>query len=177
MTITSDLRDQVRLRANLACEFCGVTETDTGGQLTLDHFQSKTKGGSDSLENLLYCCVRCKQYKLDYWPAHPDAPSLWNPSQESASLHFLEVDDGTLHPLTPVGMFTLKRLRLNRSPLVAYRLCKRQQAEETRLLARYRDLVQLLGQLHVQLSVLMAEQQKLLAEQQELLRLLLSRKD
>jgi len=38
MTITADIREQVRQRANFACEFCGVTETDTGGHLTVDHF-------------------------------------------------------------------------------------------------------------------------------------------
>ncbi len=32
------LRDRVRIRARFACEFCEVTETDTGGELTIDHF-------------------------------------------------------------------------------------------------------------------------------------------
>jgi hypothetical protein len=177
MTLTADIREQVRQRAGFACEFCGVTETDTGGQLTIDHFQPETKGGTDSLENLLYCCPRCNQYKLDYWPTHPDEPSLWNPRREPAAQHFLELDDGTLYPLTPVGAFTLRRLRLNRPPLVAYRLRRRQRAEEIRLLTRYRDLIQLLDHLHAQLSVLMEEQRELLEEQRELLRLLLSRRD
>jgi hypothetical protein len=177
MTITIEIREQVRQRANFACGFCGVTETDAGGELTIDHFQPITKGGDDGLENLLYCCHRCNQYKLDYWPTHPDEPSLWNPRREPAAQHFLELDDGTLHPLTDVGAFTLKRLRLNRSPLVAYRLRKRQQAEEIRLLTRYREMVQLLEQLNNQLSVLMEEQRQLLEEQRELLRLLLSARE
>lgn len=113
MTITDEIREQVRRRADFACEFCGVTETDTGGELTVDHFQPKAKGGADSLDNLLYCCARCNQYKLDYWPMHADDPALWNPRREPASLHFLELDDGTLQPLTTTGAFTLKRLRLN----------------------------------------------------------------
>ena len=177
MTITADIREQVRRRANFACEFCGVTETDTGGQLTIDHFRPKTKGGDDRLENLLYCCARCNQYKLDYWPMDPDDPSLWNPRREPFSQHLLNLDDGTLHPLTPTGAFTLKRLRLNRPSLVAYRLRKQQRAEETRLLTRYRDSVQLLEQLHTQFAVLVEEQRNLLEEQQELLRLLLTRED
>jgi hypothetical protein len=176
MTIPVDIREQVRRRADFACEFCGVTETDTGGQLTVDHFQPKAKGGDDSLENLLYCCTRCNQYKLDYWPTHPNDPMLWNPRLEVSSKHFLELDNGTLYSLTAMGAFTLKRLRLNRPPLVAYRLRKRQQVEEIRLLTHYRDLVQLLEQLNAQLSTLMEEQRKLLEEEIELLRLLLSRK-
>jgi len=35
MTITNEVRAQVQQRANYACEFCGVTETDTGGELTV----------------------------------------------------------------------------------------------------------------------------------------------
>lgn len=177
MTITDDIREQVRRRANFACEFCGVTETDTGGELTVDHYQPRAKGGGDSLENLLYCCPRCNQYKADYWPTKPDDPLLWNPRREPSSQHFLELDDGTLHHLTAVGAFTLKCLRLNRPPLVAYRLRKRQQAEETRLLTRYQETVRLLEQLNTQLSALMEEQRQLLEEQRELLRLLLSRRE
>ena len=78
MTITVDIREQVRQRANFACEFCGVTEIDTGGQLTIDHFQPRTQQGSDNLENLVYCCIRCNQYKLDYWPTHANDPVLLN---------------------------------------------------------------------------------------------------
>jgi len=177
VTITDDIREQVRRRANFACEFCGVTETDTGGELTVDHYQPRAKGGDDSLENLLYCCPRCNQYKADYWPTKPDDPLLWNPRREPSSQHFLELDDGTLHHLTAVGAFTLKCLRLNRPPLVAYRLRKRQQAEETRLLTRYQETVRLLEQLNTQLSALMEEQRQLLEEQRELLRLLLSRRE
>lgn len=175
MTITAQIRGQVRQRAGLACEFCGVTEVDVGGELTIDHFQPAAKGGDDSLENLLYCCARCNQYKLDYWPAHPESPSLWNPRREPATQHLLELDDGTLHPLTATGVFSLERLRLNRPPLVAHRLRKRQQVEEIRLLTRYRGLVQLLEQLNAELAIVMDEQRQLLEEQREMLRLLLGR--
>jgi hypothetical protein len=174
MTISNNLRQQARGRANFTCEFCGIMEADAGGELTIDHFQPKAKGGGDNLDNLLYCCPRCNQYKLDYWPAHPEDPLLWNPRREPASIHFIELDDGMLHPLTVAGAFTLKRLRLNRPPLAAHRLRKRQQAEETRLLTRHQETVRLLEKLNLQLSALMEEQRQILEEQRELLRLLLS---
>lgn len=60
-----------------------------------------------------------------------------------------------------------QRLRLNRPPLVAYRLRKRQWT-------RYRGLVHSLEQRYTQLFALMEEQRRLLEEQRELLRLLLS---
>lgn len=176
MSITPAVRLQVRERANFACEFCQVSETDTGAELTIDHYHPQVKGGSDALDNLLYCCTRCNQYKGDYWHQNSEPP-LWNPRNEPAAQHFLELDDGTLYPLTKTGAFTLKRLRLNRLPLVQYRLRKRKQSEEVRLLTRYRDLVQLLEQLNAQLSAEMQDQQQLLKEQHELLKLLLSHKE
>lgn len=118
----AEIREQVRIRANCACEFCGVKEIDIGNQLTIDHFQPKTKGGTDTLDNLIYCCMSCNQYKLNYWQEQPSDPILWNPRTEAFSEHFLQLEDGILHPLTATGQFTIKRLRLNRPPLVAYRL-------------------------------------------------------
>jgi hypothetical protein len=173
MTIPPTIREKVRRRAAFACEFCGIGETDTGGQLTIEHFHPKSKGGSDDLDNLVYCCACCNQYKLDYWPAHPGEPTLWNPRGEPASKHFLELDDGKLYPLTTIGAFTLRRLRLNRPQLIAHRLHRRQQAENATLLSRYRDLMQVYRQLLLQQAVLMEEQQKLLEQQRELLELLL----
>jgi hypothetical protein len=176
MTLKPEIREQVRQRANFACEFCGVSETDVGSELTVDHFQPTTKGGYDQLDNLLYCCPRCNQYKLDYWPAQSTDPHLWHPRFELASRHFLELEDGTLHPLTATGIFTLRRLRLNRPPLVAHRLSKSQQADELRLLTRYRDLMRLIEELLVQQTKLMEEQRALLKEQRELLQLLIRKK-
>jgi len=175
MSINPMAREQVRRRAQLACEFCAIAEADVGSLLTIDHFQPRAKGGDDSLGNLVYCCTACNQYKHDYWPASPDAPSLWNPRNEPAEQHFLELDDGMLHPLTATGVFTLTRLRLNRPPLVAYRARRRQIREEARLLTQYRDLSRLIEQLLVQQSALIEEQRDLLEEQRALLRLLLGR--
>jgi hypothetical protein len=169
MSLPEAIREQVRLRAGFACEFCGVTETDAGGSLTIDHFQPSTQGGSDASDNLLYCCPRCNQYKADYWPGSPTGPQLWHPRKTPSSAHFLELENGTLYPLTAVGAFTLRRLRLNRPPLVAHRLRRRVQAEEARWLARYRDMVEVLKQLNRQQAALLEEQQKLLEEQRELL--------
>src|SRR5438876_7017122 len=41
MTVSNTLLDQVRQRARFACEYRGVTETDSGGVLTLDHCAQK----------------------------------------------------------------------------------------------------------------------------------------
>jgi len=173
MTISTEARDAVRRRATFACEYCGVSETDTAGELTIDHYQPQTKGGTDDLENLLYSCVRCNQYKADYWPAEAHAPQLWNPRTEPASAHFVLIEDGTFYPLTAIGRFTLQRLRLNRPPLVTYRRRQQTREDERRLLRRYQEVLELLERLHAQQAVLLLEQQQLLAEQRILLRALL----
>jgi hypothetical protein len=177
MTISAELWEQVRQRAHLACEYCGVTETDTGGQLSVDHFQPRAHGGPNQADNLLYCCFRCNQYKADYWPTQPNDPALWNPRQEPITTHLLTLADGTLYPITTPGAFTLQRLRLNRPPLVAYRHRQQSQAEVLRLLTRYRDVVSLLERLHQQQAALLEEHRALLEEQRALLKLLLRSKE
>lgn len=176
MKISEKLRQKVRKRAGFACEFCGVRETDVGGELTIDHYRPKTKGGTDEPANLIYCCLRCNIYKHDYWPAQADQLPLWNPRKASRDHHFLLLDDGKLYPLTPVGSLTILRLRLNRPPLIAYRLKKMQEREKLHLLTRYNELLNLIESLQMQLAQLIEEQGALLKEQQRILRLLLRKK-
>lgn len=154
----------------MACEYCEVREANAGGQLTIDHFQPQTKGGSDKLDNLLYCCIRCNQYKGNYWPSKPKQLSLWNPRHESVSKHFLELHDGSLHPLTPTAVFTLHHLHLNRPALIAFRKNRRETSEQAKLLMNYRELLEVMTRLAVQQSDVIEEQKRILQEQQELLR-------
>jgi HNH endonuclease len=175
MSLAASIREQVRRRAQYACEFCGIAEIDAGGMLTIDHFQPRAKAGSDGLENLSYVCIACNQYKQDYWPRTETAPTLWHPRQESASQHFVEQEDGQLTALTPTGIFTIKRLRLNRSQLIAARQRRQQQSQVERLLQRYQELTTVQTQINIQLTNLAMEQQVLLKEQRKWLRMLLSR--
>lgn len=170
MAVSLKDRALVRQRAKMACEYCGVREADAGGQLTIDHFQPQTKGGSDQLDNLLYCCIRCNQYKGNYWPSKPKQLSLWNPLNESFSKHFLELHDATLHPLTPTAIFTLQHLHLNRPALIAFRKNRRETSEQAKLLMNYRELVEVMTRLAVQQSDVIEEQKRILQEQQQLLR-------
>lgn len=173
MITNKALRDQIRQRAAFACEYCGVNETDTGGLLTLDHFHPQSKGGSDNPENLIYCCNRCNSYKYNYFPSSNKEPSIWNPTQSPRDQHFFELDNGQLKALTPVGKATIDLLRLNRPPLIQYRLQKKARSEEVQLLKHYQQLVGLLQQTNQELTVLVKNQQDLLEQQQQLLRLLL----
>jgi 5-methylcytosine-specific restriction endonuclease McrA len=45
------------------CMYCGKSAS------TIDHVQPKSRGGSDSWENLVACCLRCNNMKSDRTPA------------------------------------------------------------------------------------------------------------
>lgn len=174
MSLPAEQREQVRQRAERACEYCGVSETDAAGMLTVDHFHPQARGGSDDLGNLVYCCHACNGFKSDYWPQEPDAPLLWNPRRKPVGTHFVETTDGRLAAVTECGRFTLKRLRLNRLPLVENRQRRIQRQEEQRLLTRLRDITTILEQLQAQHNALLEENRSLLQEQGRLLRLLIN---
>jgi hypothetical protein len=175
MSVSSQLREKVRHRAQCSCEFCGISEINSGNQLTIDHFRPRSKGGSDDFTNLIYACNACNQYKQDYWPRTETSPTLWHPRQEPASQHFLEQADGQLTALTPTGEFTINRLRLNRSQLIAARQQRNQQQQTERLLQSYQALTTLLAQSNRQITNLAQAQQTLLEEQRQLLKILLRR--
>jgi hypothetical protein len=165
MPLPPERMEEVRLRAKYACEYCGVTEIDSAGQLTVDHYQPRSQGGTDDPDNLLYCCYRCNLYKAAYWPTQSSDPALWNPRQEPKENHLLTLADGRLHPISGAGQFTLQRLRLNRPALVEYRLRDGVQREELIVLQQHRDLLRSLKQLHDRLAETVAEQQTLLQRQ------------
>jgi len=128
VAISIEVREGVRQLADYRCEYCGVSEIDTGGELTLDHFCPILHGGTDEPANLVYCCVKCNQYKADFWPDVEDIAAdrqLVHPRQEDLGLHLVQAADGTLRGLTSRGQFHIERLRLNRPQLVAYRQRKR----------------------------------------------------
>ena len=60
--ITAEHRKTIRILYAFACGYCGVTETEVGGRLTIDHYQPKDAGGSDALDNLVYACHVCNGF-------------------------------------------------------------------------------------------------------------------
>src|SRR5687768_10834361 len=116
------LSQQVRERFNFCCGYCGVSETSTGGELTIDHFIPQSRGGSNELENLVYACFRCNVNKAAYYTSDPSA-SLLHPGRNDLDGHCsLNVSTGVLEALTERGVLQIEILRLNRPPLVQRRL-------------------------------------------------------
>jgi hypothetical protein len=172
MGIGKETRASVRQRANFACEYCGVSETDTGSELTIDHYQPITKGGEDIFENLVYCCHRCNVFKSDYFPASLAQPLIWNPRLSSASQHFIHLEDGQVKGLTQIGEFTIQILKLNRSQLIALRLRKQKESEIQQLLSQLLEISSVMKQTNEQVNNLSQQQQTLLDEQLLILRIL-----
>lgn len=111
MSVSASLRQKIRERAKFSCEYCEISETDSGGELTIDHFQPTSKSGGDEEENLVYCCFRYNLYKGDYWS---EKSNLFNPRKDKRDDHFWLSESGRLFSLTETAEFTIKLLRLNR---------------------------------------------------------------
>ena len=169
MRISPRVFEQVRERAERACEFCGVSEIDTGGLLTVDHFRPRVRSGSNALDNLVYACFRCNNYKHAYWAGETEETEIWNPRIEAASVHFIELEDGGLVALTEVGRRTIKVLRLNRPLLVEYRRVKRRNRERDDLLSRIIEVIRLHRQVESEHRRALMDQADLLAELRDLL--------
>ncbi len=142
-------QDQVRQRYDFRCGYCGVSETSSGGELTIDHFRPVSRNGDDSDDNLVYACNRCNQFKSDFFPdLSTSAPEhrLLHPLLDDVNLHFREDDYGRLQALNVTGLFHIRKLRLNRSQLVEHRLTHQ---EERLWQERIQHLEQMLDDVNV----------------------------
>jgi hypothetical protein len=102
-----------------------VSEAAVGSELEIDHFQPKSAGGSDELENLVYCCTSCNRRKGTFWPIVDAATTprrLLHPGRDDIAPHLREEENGWLTALTETGAFHIERLALNRPRLVALRV-------------------------------------------------------
>jgi hypothetical protein len=121
--------EHVRLRYERRCGYCGVSEVDTGGELTVDHYHPVTAGGGDSDDNLVYACFRCNLYKGDFVPDAADVKAgrrVLHPLFDVLGGHLREQETtGFLEPQTETGRFHIALLRLNRPELIEHRLSRR----------------------------------------------------
>jgi HNH endonuclease len=113
----------VRQRYDFCCGYCGVSETSLGAEMTIDHFLPRIHGGDDTLDNLVYCCHACNEFKGDYWQTAPNL-RLLHPLLNTVAEHYREQEDGTLEALTQRGANHLQLLHLNRETLIAHRFQK-----------------------------------------------------
>ena len=141
----AELRQQVRELYDFRCGYCEVRETDSGARLTLDHFQPRSRGGSDTRDNLVYCCHACNEFKGDYWQPESERRIL-HPLRDLLAEHLVTAENGRMRALTATGEFHLRRLCLNREALVAHRreqnILSREREEQQAVLGRIAQLEQ-----------------------------------
>ena len=138
----------VRARYDFCCGYCGISETDAGGELTVDHFHPMSAGGGDSDDNLVYACIRCNLYKgalTSVEGTQAQVLRLLHPLRDNINEHLHEDEaTGRLESLSPLGAFHINALQLNRDALVAHRLRHRvnllQEARYAHILAENTSL-------------------------------------
>lgn len=155
-------RATIRQTYDHRCGYCGVHEDEAGSELELDHFQPRSAGGTDDVDNLVYCCARCNRLKGDFWAGDDPIPSerrLLHPRRDDLSAHIRE-DDCRLVGLTTTGSFHIDRLQLNRPPLTALRRARQENARAASELANAREAF---GRLQARIDALERETEFILA--------------
>lgn len=126
MTLSAEIRNNVRQQYNFVCGYCGVPEISVGSELEIDHFQPTSRGGTDAPQNLVYAFTTCNRFKGNYWP-EPNMPHslhLLHPLQDDVAHYIQETTDGRLVGLTSRGWFHIHWLHLNRPQLITFRQLK-----------------------------------------------------
>ncbi len=72
-------RKNILRRDNHKCQYCSRADLT----LTIDHIVPKSKGGTDSWENLVAACVKCNNKKGDRSPDVANMPLIKKPSKPS----------------------------------------------------------------------------------------------
>ena len=124
--LTSQLKQEVRLRAKSCCEYCHSQEKFATHSFSVEHIQPLSKGGDNNLDNLALSCQGCNNYKYNKTegkdPITGAMVSLYHPRQQNWQEHLSWNQDYTLIiGLTPIGRATVEVLRLNREGLVNLR--------------------------------------------------------
>lgn len=115
------LRQSCRVRFDFRCGYYGVSESNIGAEMTVDHFQPRVHGGEEGADNLVYSCHTCNEFKCDYWKIEPDF-HLLHPLLDNRALHYRRQDDGKRYAMTERVANHMNVLHLNRPELVAFRL-------------------------------------------------------
>jgi 5-methylcytosine-specific restriction endonuclease McrA len=84
-------RKNIIRRDNYRCQYCGK-KTST---LTIDHVIPKSRGGTDTWDNLVAACVKCNNKKGNRTPSEANMPLLKKPRKPN-HIMFLKQFMGTI---------------------------------------------------------------------------------
>ncbi|MBA4183757.1 MAG: HNH endonuclease [Acidobacteria bacterium] len=121
--IADEIREQVRQRANLLCEYCHTKERWQYVRFTVDHV---VPSEDSSPGNLALACFHCNHRKSDKIvavdPETGETVQIFNPRRHIWKKHFAWSADG-LHivAVTSIGRATATLLELNRERILFIR--------------------------------------------------------
>lgn len=118
MAISAAVRQRVRFRAKFLCEYCHSPEEISAARFEIDHIQPRSRGGSDSLDNLALACQRCNAHHYNFIngrdPETWQEVALFHPCQQAWNEHFIWTQAGVkILGLTETGRATVVRFDLN----------------------------------------------------------------
>lgn len=131
--LSQTVRSQVRARADGACEYCRVHESDFTAAATFesDHIRPKSlfapdDPARDDPANLAYSCPRCNRSKGGAMAAaNPETgfqERLFNPRRDMWCEHFTHTPAGLIIGTSDPGRATMDRLKFNLPDRVRNRL-------------------------------------------------------
>ncbi len=118
------LRRQIRARAGCRCEYCHFPEAVAELRFQADHVVAEKHGGSATLPNLAWACLRCNSHKgpnlsgID--PRTGKMTRLFNPRHDLWDQHF-RWSGPKLIGKTAEGRTTIEVLCINRLDTVLLR--------------------------------------------------------
>lgn len=128
------------------CVYCTVHENEWGGprHFHVEHFRPKSRFPDliTGYENLLYACDVCNIFKGDDWPSDEpfnDGVGYLDPCEHDYDEHFALVDDNQLQGVTPVAVYMIERLHLNRRQL---QILRRKRVREIAIYHEYLQLIE-----------------------------------
>jgi 5-methylcytosine-specific restriction endonuclease McrA len=77
-------RRNVFHRDSHICQYCGRGDQP----LSIDHVLPRSRGGSDTWENVATACLSCNVRKANRTPREAGMPLLWEPRRPPSSLGF-----------------------------------------------------------------------------------------
>ena len=124
MSLPDETREFVRQRAGGACEYCSRPEYASVLPHQIDHIIGRQHRGSDDVDNLCLCCIRCNQKKgpniASIDPCYGRHEAAVSSRRHSWLEHFAAVE-ARIAGLTPEGRTTVQLMDMNNPDRVLLR--------------------------------------------------------
>ena len=125
MRLSNDKRELVQRRAHGACEYCHLPQDASILPHQVDHIIGRQHRGSDEIDNLCLCCIRCNLKKgpniASIDPNTNLVVPLYHPRRHQWREHFSVESDGAINGLTAEGRATTQLMDMNEEARVHLR--------------------------------------------------------